>query len=91
MQFGRLTGAGIAVLGTLLLLLQFGFFLNSNRSGIRRAEERRDFSVHDRPEARVHRVPLLPGIPGAVLVLGGVAVFFLSRMEDEPDRKNAIK
>ena len=91
MQFGRLTGAGIAVLGALLLLLQFGFFLNSDRSGIRRAEERRDFSAHDHAGTRVHHLPVLPGILGAVLMLGGAAVFFMSRMEDEPDPKNAVK
>lgn len=88
MQFGRLTGAGIAVLGALLLLLQFGFFLNSSRPLNRPTEEHRDSREHDWLIGRMHQ---LPGILGTVLLVSGVAVFFLARMEDEPPQEKAVK
>lgn len=91
MQFGRLTGAGIVVLGALLLLLQFSFFLNSGRPENRRTEAHQDFSSRDRFGAGGHRVPVLPGILGSVLVLGGVVVFFLAGTKNEPEPKNAVR
>jgi len=91
MQFGRLTGAGIAVLGALLLLLQFIFFMSPAHLRTRPTEEHRDLSGQERAVVRMHRVPMLPGILGAVLVIGGLAVFFLAGMEDEPPSEKAVK
>lgn len=88
MQFGRLSGAGIAVLGALLLLLQFSFFLNSSQSLNRPTEEHRDFGEHDLRTGRMHQ---LPGILGTVLLISGLAVFFLARTEDEPPQEKAVK
>jgi hypothetical protein len=86
MQFGRLVGGALALLGILLIFLELAFFLNAGRPELRRE--------HDRPDAlerRSHHVPTLPGILGGALVIGGVAVFFLARIEDEPDPKTAVK
>jgi hypothetical protein len=90
-QFGKLTGVGMAVLGALLLLLQFSFLLNSGRPENRPIEAHRDFSSRDGFGVGVHRVPMLPGILGSLFVVGGVVVFFLARTKDEPQPNNAAR
>lgn len=64
------------------------FFLNSSRPLNRGAEEHRDFREHHRLTDRMHQ---LPGILGAVLLISGLAVFFLARTEDEPPEEKAVK
>jgi nitrate reductase gamma subunit len=74
MQFGRLTGAGLAALGILLLFLQFSFFLNS-----------RTAAQPPPLEPRSHHITAVPGILGGALLLGGIVVFFTGRIESESD------
>ena len=90
MQFGRIVGAGLALLGILLLFLEFGFFLNRGRLPARR-ENGREFDRREQFERQSHRVPMLPGVLGGAFVIGGAVVFLMARMEDEPNRKSAIK
>jgi hypothetical protein len=80
MQFGRLIGAVLAGLGILLLFLQLSFFMDSWRAPA-------PLPV----EPHRHHINALPGILGGVLLLGGVVVFFTGQIEDEADRKHAIK
>ena len=91
MQFGRLTGAGIAVLGMFLLFLQFVFFLNAGRAERHPLNAHSEFNRPDHSDRRSHRFTALPGILGGILLLGGIAIFFLARIEDEPDQKHAVK
>jgi hypothetical protein len=91
MQFGRVIGVGVAILGFMLILLEFGFYVNASKPELRRENERRDFDMRQRAIRSRHYFSALPGILGGVLVIGGAAIFLKARREDEPEPKNAIK
>jgi hypothetical protein len=84
MQFGRVVGVGLAVLGFLLIFLELGFFMNAGKPQLRRNAEQREFDPHQRYDRSRHHLPMLPGILGGAFVIGGALIFLKARKEDEP-------
>lgn len=83
MQFGKVQGGALFLLGLLLLALQLYFFhpfVTSSGS---------DGSTMSPMSASSH-VPLA-GIVGGACVLAGAAIFFSARRRDEPPPQRAVK
>ena len=80
MQFGRISGIALMVLGALLFAFQATAFLSSP-------------SVNPAPSAQEqsHKTTSLPAIVGAVSVILDVALFATARRRDEPDPRHAVK
>jgi len=80
MQFGRISGIALMILGALLLAFQATAFLSSS-------------SVNPTPatQEQPHKTTPLPAIVGAVSLILGVALFATARRRDEPDPKHAVK
>jgi hypothetical protein len=82
MQFGRIHGVALAILGIVLLGIQTVYYMMptnviSGPTGVSQ-------TAH-------HAVNPLIGIVGLVSLLVGVAIVATANRRDEPDRKNAIK
>ena len=82
MQFGRISGAALIVLGILLCGLQFVQYMTPPKS-----PAPSDPSIA-RPE---HKTSALPGIIGAASLVVGIVVLATARRRDEPDPKHAVK
>ena len=80
MQFGRISGLALVVLGIVLCGLQAVLLVTPKRD-------------RQAPEATTaeHRPSSLPGLVGAASVIAGIAILATSRRRDEPDRKYAVK
>ena len=82
MQFGRVFGSALFILGLILISLQAW---SSLHAGYLRPEqlpaqnERRSDTGH------------LPGIVGSVLMAAGVVMVVVARRRDEPDPGHAVK
>lgn len=83
MQFGRLMGAGLMVLGLLLISIQAGLFFGHKR-------ETNPAPAPASSTTTPRELPV-PGILGGVLLAGGAIVFFMGRRRDEPDPAHAVK
>jgi hypothetical protein len=83
MQFGRIHGIALAVLGIVLLGIQLGLYMTP-RKRVRGAAE----SPTSTPE---HSLSPLPGIVGIASLVGGIAVFVAACRHDASDPKNAVK
>ena len=83
MQFGKIHGLALAVLGIILLGFQVMFFMapNTVTSG---ATESSMLKVEHRP------IPVA-GILGVVCLIAGVGIFVTRRNADEPEKKYAVK
>jgi len=85
MQFGRIHGIALIVLGLILIALQVDLTLANKRD------------IHppvmgDRPvQMRAHGLGPLAGFVGGASLIAGFAIFFTTQWRDEPDPKNAIK
>ena len=82
MQFGRIHGIALAILGVVLLGIQTMYNMTpmnviSGPTGVSR-------TAH-------HAVNPLFGIVGLISLLVGVAIVATANRRDEPDRKNAVK
>lgn len=82
MQFGRIHGIALAVLGVALLGIQTVYYMmptnvTSGPTGVSR-------TVH-------HAANPVFGIFGLISLLVGVAIIATASRRDEPDRKNAVK
>ena len=82
MQFGRISGVALILLGILLCGLQFVQYVTPPKS-----PAAADPSMA-RPE---HKTSALPGIMGVASLVVGVALFVTGRRRDEPDPKHAVK
>ena len=82
MQFGRISGIALIVLGIWLCGLQFAQYLTPHKTP---AAPNQSVTT---PE---HKTSLLPGIIGAVSLVAGVVMFATARRTDEPDSKHAVK
>jgi hypothetical protein len=82
MQFGRIHGIALAVLGVALLGIQTVYYMMpTNVASGPTAVSR---TVH-------HVVNPVFGIFGLISLLVGVAIIATASRRDEPDRKNAVK
>ena len=81
MQFGRMMGVGLLVVGMLLLVFQGIIFLSSP-------------SVNPSPStppAQQSKTSSLPGIVGLAALAVGAVLFLTGRRQDEPEPKHAVK
>jgi hypothetical protein len=82
MQFGKIHGIALAILGIVLLGIQTTYYMMptnvvSGPTGVSR-------TVH-------HAINPLFGLLGLISLLVGVAIVATASRRDEPDRKNAVK
>ena len=83
MQFGKIHGLALAILGVVLLGLQALFYMAPNKviSGTTEA-----------PTPKVeHRTSPAAGILGVISLIAGVGIFVTRRKADEPEAKYAVK
>jgi hypothetical protein len=86
MQFGRLYGAGLIILGIILCGLQFAHYMAPP------AKEATPDQTEARPTTKSeHVTSFLPGIVGVGSFVAGIALFATARRRDEPDPKHAVK
>jgi hypothetical protein len=82
MQFGKIHGIALAILGIILLGIQTAYYMMptnviSGPTGVSR-------TAH-------HAINPLFGLLGLISLLVGVAIVATASRRDEPDRKNAVK
>ena len=82
MQFGKIHGIALAILGIVLLGIQTAYYMMptnvvSGPTGVSR-------TVH-------HAINPLFGLLGLISLLVGVVIVVTASRRDEPDRKNAVK
>jgi hypothetical protein len=82
MQFGKIHGIALAILGIVLLGIQTAYYMMptnvvSGPTGVFR-------TVH-------HAINPLFGLLGLISLLVGVVIVVTASRRDEPDRKNAVK
>jgi uncharacterized membrane protein YfcA len=82
MQFGRLMGTGLMVLGLLLICIQAGLFFGLKKETTNPPPRATPSTPRELP---------IPGILGGVFLVGGAIVFLMARRRDEPDPAHAIK
>jgi hypothetical protein len=83
MQFGKIHGVALIVLGLFLLGMQVIFYMSPTSGGPVSAES---------PGQRIERkTNPLPGIVGVISLFAGVAIFATRRKLDEPQTKHAVK
>jgi hypothetical protein len=86
MQFGRIYGIGLIILGIILCGLQFVHYMSPpNTEVFPDQTEPRTATQTDRVRSS------LPGIVGAGSLVAGIALFVTARRRDEPDPKNQVK
>ena len=81
MQFGRISGIALILLGIVLCGLQAVLVVSLKK--VRQASETTTNTEH--------RTTLLPGAVGAGSLLAGIAILATARRRDEPERKYAVK
>ena len=86
MQFGRIHGIALIVLGVILIGLQFNLALASKNEP---SEPAQPSAVTVQPHP--HRFGPLAGIIGGVSLVAGIAVFATARRPDEPDIEHAVR
>lgn len=83
MQFGRVYGTGLIILGLILCGLQFAHYVAPPKT-----------EVSDQTETRNVKYPVrssLPGIVGAASLVAGIALFVTAPRKDEPEPKYKVK
>jgi hypothetical protein len=85
MQFGRIYGIGLIVLGLVLLVLQFVHYMTPLKElGPTQTETRTVKNTQ-------HLTSSWPGIIGAGSLVGGIALFVTARRKDDPNPKYKMK
>jgi hypothetical protein len=82
MQFGRVYGLGLIVLGVILCLLQFVRYASQPKTDVNPAHTE---------NKSAHIVSSFPGIVGAGSLVAGIALFVTARRKDEPNPKYRVK
>jgi hypothetical protein len=86
MQFGRIYGMGLIILGIILCVLQFVHYMEPHKSDVVPAQtETRTITQADRVRSS------LPGIVGAGSLVAGIALFITARRKDEPNPRYKVK
>ena len=83
MQFGRISGVALIILGIVLCGLQAVLVLTPKKD--RQAPETTAMTNTEQ------RTTPLPGVVGAGSLLAGIAILATARRRDEPERKYAVK
>jgi hypothetical protein len=83
MQFGKIHGIALCVLGMILALVQFVIVTGA------RKDEGKD--VRDTTPTVESNLSYAPGIFGGIFLLGGIWVIYTSRRSDEPPAERAVK
>ena len=86
MQFGRIHGIALIVLGVILIGLQFNLAL-ANKNAPPPPVAPSAVTVEQQP----HRFGPLAGIVGVASLVGGIAVFATARRRDEPDAEHKVR
>jgi hypothetical protein len=81
MQFGKISGLALIVLGILLCGLQAVLFVTPKK----------DRQAPETPAIEEHRPSSLPGLVGAGSLIAGIAILATARRRDEPERKYSVK
>jgi hypothetical protein len=85
MQFGRLYGTSLIILGIILCFLQFTRYMAPNKdAGPTQSESRTATNTE-------HRTSPLPAIVGVGSLLAGIALFVTARRKDEPAPQHQVK
>jgi hypothetical protein len=90
MQFGRLHGIALTVLGILLITVQVVFAF-AGRTDINPQANAETPAVTTQQSQQPHRLGPLAGIIGAVSLVTGLGIFATARRRDEPDPQHAVK
>jgi uncharacterized membrane protein len=83
MQFGKIHGIALFVLGLVLVLVQGAISLSPRRETVSPARV-------TTPTVESNMI-YAPGILGGVFLLGGIWIVFTSRRSDEPPAERAVK
>jgi uncharacterized membrane protein len=83
MQFGRIHGIALFVLGLILILVQALISLSPRKETVSPARD-----VTPSVESKLS---FAPGVFGGIFLLGGIWVIFTSRRSDEPPPERAVK
>jgi hypothetical protein len=83
MQFGRMHGIALAVLGFILLGIQGMLYMPTGKVPI-------GGSASSSPVVE-HKTDPIAGILGIAFLLAGAAIFATRRQADEPEVKHAVK
>ena len=83
MQFGKIHGIALFVLGLILILVQFVIVMGAHKVEGREAR--------DTTPTVESKLSYAPGIFGGIFLLGGIWVIFTSRRADEPPAERAVK
>ena len=83
MQFGRIQGIALAVLGLILIAIQVMVSM-APRKNVAAPAQAATKTVESKSS-------LLPGIVGAISLIGGLAIFATAGRSDEPPPENAVK
>jgi hypothetical protein len=89
MQFGRIHGIALIVLGLLLIGVQIDFAF-AGRSEVQTSSQPSPTTTAIQ-QPRPNRLGPLAGILGAASLLGGAAIFATARRRDEPSPQHAVK
>ena len=87
MQFGRIHGIALIILGIVLIGLQLNLAF-ANRNNIPEAGQPSAVTV---PPHDANRFGPLAGIIGAASLVAGIAVFATARRRDEPDSAHRVR
>jgi hypothetical protein len=83
MQFGKIQGIALAVLGIILLGLQAMYYFTATPGTINGPTEV--------PQTAHHVLSPLFGIFGLISLVVGVGILLTASRRDEPSRRNAVK
>jgi hypothetical protein len=86
MQFGRVYGLGLIILGIILCVFQFvvPYMAPSNTVDAEQTQTRRETRAD-------HVRSSLPGIVGTAALVAGIALLATARRKDEPESKYKVK
>jgi len=83
MQFGKIHGIALFVLGLILVLVQFVILTGDRKVA--------GGEVRDTTPTVESKLSYAPGIFGGIFLLGGIWVIYTSRRADEPPAERAVK
>lgn len=83
MQFGKIHGIALLVLGFLLILVQGVISLGPQTDA--------GSAVRNNTQTVESKMSFVPGVIGAVFVFGGIWVIYTAKRRDEPPPERAVK